>query len=306
MHGVHTPSDQRGFWSAFFVLVITALAALGVATYTTVRTEGHNAANQASMLRAEYAATSGAYMGLILFDDSTFFQTKAMTVNEADVSVSVAELPNGWARLTSSALYSGTRKSIQVDVDPGRDLRQMAVYTTGNVNDVTPLDSMRNVNWWRMKANADSVPTIREDSLRALSTAQGHNKFGLFKVSVDYLTSFYHASGKPNVTWINGDFEVDGNKTAYGIFVVTGSVTLNGGCRVVGVIYLPNSTSTVVHGGGDPTESSIEGGIVSHGDITGKGNHITVQHNLTWMTHFSGFQKYPPNIRSKIVTWKSV
>ncbi len=298
--------NESGFWSALFVLVLTALASLGFSTYTTARIEGSNAANQAQMLRADYAATAGAYMGLKLYQDSTLFSQKTFGVSEASVVIQVVQnTVTGRDVLTSAATYHGTRKKIQIDLDPNRDLSQMAVYTMGNVSRVTPLNGSGAVDWTRLKANADSVPTIRLNDLIALSTLQGHNKFGNWTTPDDWCGSFWNAPGVPNVTYVNGNMTMNGNNHAHGIFVVTGTVTMNGGCRVDGVFYLPNPSSTIMHGGG-AADDIVEGGIVSHGDVSGTGNHIYAKHNLAYMRAFCRYQRWATTAKQKVVTWKSV
>jgi len=298
--------NENGFWSALFVLVLTALAALGFSTYTTVRIEGSNAANQAQMLRADYAATAGAYMGLKLYQDSTLFSQKSFSLSDASVVIQVVQnAVTGRDVLTSAATYNGTRKKIQIELDPNRDLSQMAIYTMGNVNDVIPYNSSHVVDWTRMKANADSVPTIRTADLIALSTLQGHNKFGNWTTPNDWCGSFWNAPGVPNVTYVNGNMTMNGSDHCHGIYVVTGTVTMNGNCHVDGVFYLPNVTSTIIHGSGS-TDDSIDGGIVSHGNITGHGSHVDVQHNPAYMKAFCKYQRWPTTAKQKVVTWKSV
>jgi hypothetical protein len=197
--------DEGGFWSAIFILVLTSLAALGFSTYSTVRIEGANSVSQAQMLRADYAATSGAYMALKMYKDGIRTASQSVTVQDGISAAITIGAAGNYDQVTSSATYSGTQKKIKILLNPNLDLKDMAVLTTGDVSRVAALDSNRVLAPRKLKANADSIPTIREDSLRALSTAQGHNKFGSWTAPDGYLGSFMHASGKPNVTWINGD-----------------------------------------------------------------------------------------------------
>jgi hypothetical protein len=141
--------------------------------------------------------------------------------------------------------------------------------------------------------DADSIPEIDEAALAAMSTAQGHDQTAsTFSPADGYPNgSFYQADGvTPNVTHVMNNFYVGGGRTIYGIFVVEGDVVLNGSSRIEGVIYLPNPTSTIITGGGDPTESTITGGIISHGDISGTGNHISVHHWPEYMKKFGDYQ----------------
>jgi len=67
---------------------------------------------------------------------------------------------------------------------------------------------------------------------------------------------------------------------------VDGNIILHGSSRVEGVLYLRSITGIIIHGGGNPTESSVTGGIVANGDIDGTGNHITVTYNSEYMGTF--------------------
>ena len=152
---------------------------------------------------------------------------------------------------------------------------------------------------------APYVPEIDEDSLSVLSMVQGHDQSDSpFSPDDGYPDgSFYQPDGTtPNVTHVLNDFVVEGGRTVYGIFVVEGDVVLHGSARVQGVIYLPNPTSTIITGGGNPSESSVTGGIVSHGHISGFGNHISVKHWPEYMRVFCGFQ-IGPDPSARVVNW---
>ena len=44
-----------------------------------------------------------------------------------------------------------------------------------------------------------------------------------------------------------------------------------------------------IHGGGNPSGSSVTGGVVSEGDLIGFGNHVNVRHEPSYMKAFSKF-----------------
>ncbi len=64
-----------------------------------------------------------------------------------------------------------------------------------------------------------------------------------------------------------GDLQIVGNRTIYGMFYVQGNILIQGNATIEGVLYLPNETSTLSHGGGGPFPGNIIGGIISTGDI---------------------------------------
>jgi len=173
------------------------------------------------------------------------------------------------------------------------------------VTKVNALDENRVEDPKKLVASADSIPTIKEDSLKAMAVAQGHKKVGDWTATDNYPTaSYYMADGvTPNVTWITGNLTAKGNKNLYGIFIVEGDVSIKGTDRIYGTVYLPNEKSTIINGGGSPSGSSITGSIVSHGNISGTGSHITVQYNPTYMHEFCEFLKFPQTLVPKIIRW---
>lgn len=316
--------EESGFWSAVSILVLTALAALGFSTYTTVRNEGSNAVNQMQSLKADFAATSGAYMGIALYNSTQNFQPQTLSISEANVQISVAPVLGSTTEdlLTSRATYNNQQSTVQIvitkplpPIPPPPQLDTMAIYTTGTITNVTPQDSAGNSKSWLMKQNADSIPTIRINDLIALSNTQGHTKIGNWSAPDYWCGSYWNSPGVPNVTYVQGNMSVSGSRTVYGIFVVTGTVTLNGNCNVIGVVYLPNQTSSIFHGSGSQ-DDSVEGGVISHGNISGTGNHVNVKNKKTYMQAFLEYLQYEQQtqtiypeqtpVKQRIVSWRSV
>ena len=95
----------------------------------------------------------------------------------------------------------------------------------------------------------------------------------------------------PRVTYVQGDLHVNGGRTIYGIFYVEGDIILDGSSQVEGVLYMINPYSTIIHGGGSPSASSVTGGIVANGDVMGTGNHIDVRYNPAYMSNFASFEQ---------------
>jgi hypothetical protein len=140
--------------------------------------------------------------------------------------------------------------------------------------------------------------------LKAMAVAQGHKTIGNSS-GAGIHNSFYMPDGvTPYVYYITGNLTVSGSTAISGIIVVDGDVTINGADRIKGVVYLPNATSTVMHGGGNPNENSIWGGLISHGPITGTGNHVNVRWKKEYMYLFCDrFQTYPDNLQDRLTRW---
>ena len=140
----------------------------------------------------------------------------------------------------------------------------------------------------------------------AMATVQGHVETdSVFIPSHGYPNfNFYFTGTTPNVTWVQGDLQVNGGRTVYGIFVVDGSIRLNGSSRVEGVLYMRNSSNIVLHGGGNPTQSSITGGIVAAGEVNGTGNHITVHYSSEYMGKFEAHEQ--SRTVSRVFSWREL
>ena len=300
-------NDEQGFWSALVILFLVTLALMGAGSSALIRGEGANVANQAEILQADYAANGAAYYGMKRLALGPLDETTPIAIGNVAVTLDTSEITGSSdILLTITATIQETQRIIDIRLRPGGGLVDKAIWTTGHVFNVSGKDSTGATDSDMVVSTADSVPTIREDSLAAMSTAQGHNKtMAEFDPADGYPAgSFYQPDGiTPAVTHITHNFRVRGGRTVYGIFVVEGNVTLNGSARIEGIIYLPNVTSTIITGGGDPDESTITGGIVSHGNITGFGNHISVQHVPEYMQVFCGFQAYDDAIVLPVVSW---
>ena len=305
--------DQRGFWSAFAFIFLITLGLLGLGAYALMRTESSNAANQMQMLQAEYSLNAGAHFGLNALFKGTFNDTTESTtlnIGGATVNLDTAfkDLLGHTLVMTVTSKIGSAERQVQVEFDLGMRMRDKAIITTDVDNGVSARDSLNRNDPNRLVQKADSIPTIREDSLLARATRQGHLISGDSDGST-MSNSFFQADGKtPNIYWITGDLTLEGDnqnlKQAAGIIVVLGNVTLNGSARIKGIVYLPNQMSTLIHGGGNPKENSIEGALISHGAITGTGNHANVMHRPMYMNPFCDeFQKYGDNVEDRLNRW---
>jgi hypothetical protein len=195
--------------------------------------------------------------------------------------------------IISTADFHGTDKTVRVHVGIPPDLADLAVYCTGSLdwNSVTVRDEARVPDSDLAYTNMPFMVPYDFDALESLAESQGYVVNGYFEPDKDYPNgSFYYSGSIPNVTKVMGDFRVRGGRTVHGIYVVYGDVYIEGSARLDGVITLPNPGSIIMHGGGDPKESSVTGGIFANGPIDGTGNHISVTYDQEWMTSFAQFQ----------------
>ncbi|MCH8871511.1 hypothetical protein IH824_01855, partial [candidate division KSB1 bacterium] len=69
-------------------------------------------------------------------------------------------------------------------------------------------------------------------------------------------------------------------------------------------LYLRNNDGIIIHGGGNPTQSSVTGGIVAKGDIDGTGNHITVHYSSEYMGKFEAHEQ--SRTVSRVFSWREL
>jgi len=301
---------EEGFWSAFVILFLLTLTLMGLGAHVLIKSEGPNTANLANTLQADYAANGVAYYGIRRLGLGALDESATLMIGHGSVTLDTTKVVgSNEILLTVLAVAGSTERGIEIRLKQGLRLVDMAIFTTGDVFNVSARDSTFALDPDRCVSNADSVPAIDENTLDSLSTDQGHDQYANpFKPSDGYPDgSFYRPDGvTPNVTHVMNDFKVQGGRTIYGIFIVEGDVTLDGSSRIEGVIYLPNPTSTVIHGGGLPTEATITGGIISHGDISGTGNHISVQHGPEYMRAFCHYQTGLDLVDFPVVKWEYI
>ena len=297
--------NQHGGLSIIYAMVVMILLfVLASALLTSFGSVLKGSTNRLAKSKTFYAAESGLELAIKdLLNDGTGELT-----NLSIAGTTVNATPTGDSLLTIVASLNGISTGIEAyfDIDT-TILDDVAIYSTGEVDNVNPLDSLRNVDPDLMVENADSIPTIQYADLINLANAQGQvQTSSTFKPSNGYPNgNFYYSPGVPNVTHVQGNMQVNGGRTIYGIFVVEGNsviegVVMNGSARLEGVLYLPNSSSRF-NGGGSPAESSVTGGIIVNGDIDGNGSHVTVQHEPEYMRIFSLFERSKG--RFKLFKW---
>jgi hypothetical protein len=297
---------EQGFWSAVFLIFLVTLGLMGMGAYTLMRTESVNLANESKSMQAESALTAGCYYALNSLIKGVFnatVESTPLSIGGASVTCDTAQT-GSLIRLSVNSTYQGAQRRAFIEFQLGLKLRDKAIVTTDVDNGVSARDSLNRNDPNRLVQHADSIPGIKEDSLLAWAVRQGHF-INRDAGDADVGNSFFRADGKtPNIYWITGDYTVSGKKDQAGIFVVLGDVTINGSDRIKGIVYLPDPTSTIIHGGGKPSGNSIQGALISHGSITGTGSHANVMHRPLYMNVFcDNFQKYSDKIEDLMTLW---
>lgn len=299
--------SQAGFWSVFTIIILLTLVLLGMGASVMMRSSSTSVMHQKYSVQADYSANAGAYYGIKRLQTGAIDESATIQIGSGSVSLDTS-LYSGSTniRLLVQADVAQASRIIEVELASPGQLKDKAIYTTGNVFNVAGKDSLGSHNSDLVVTNADSIPSIREDSLSVMSAAQGYDTTAVsFSAPTNYpATSFYQLDGvTPNIVHVKGDLVVSGGIDLYGIWIVEGDVTLHGSARIYGVVYLPNATSTIITGGGNPSQSTIQGGIISHGNISGTGNHISVQHQPEYMKVFCGFLTHPDELFFDVINW---
>jgi hypothetical protein len=261
------------------------------------------------MIQTNCALDAATFYALNALKRDVFTSTveaTPLTVGESTVALDTSKISGGDIALMMTATTEKAVRKLRIVLDPGFNIQKTAIVTTGNITNVTTLNAARQIDTERGASKVDSLPTIKLDSLKAMAVAQGHKKTGNWAATNNYpSTSFYRPDGiTPNVTWVTGNLTMI-NELIYGIFIVEGSCTMNGTGQIIGVLYLPNVMSTVINKATTGSNSSVKGGIVSRGDVSGKSgvSGITIEQNPTYMTEFSKFLKFGVVMQNKLISW---
>ena len=292
-HAQHrTLPDERGQAAIVALGLVIVVAALGLAALLSVSLSNRSAVRNVGAAQSFYLAEAAMEYGVrYLMDhpDSLSFRTSGdLGRGRFVVRSDASSLP--W-RLVAEGSVGEARRVITLQF--GRTQMVLpqyakAIYSLDEVVGVSGRDEDGNTVDSLIVANASSLPpSIDGLQLAAEAAGQGHVYTGDFQPSSGYPNaSFYYSQGVPNVTHVHGDLRVSGGRTVYGIFVVDGDVRLDGSARVEGVLFLPDSTSTMIHGGGNPLESSVTGSVISTGPVTGVGGHVNVRLNTEYLASF--------------------
>ncbi|MDZ7365463.1 MAG: hypothetical protein ONB43_06270 [candidate division KSB1 bacterium] len=267
---------------------------------------------QFSAYKVKNAATSGAYMALNKLYLNKTWRTGysnlviagdtlnvTVTDNSADPSLGLYRV-----KVTASGRNGAANTQTQVVVFD-RGAHEFAVWAKDTVINITTRDSLGMVNPALRMQKAPFMPKIDRQSLIDQADAQDHVRSGSkFKPEDGYPNgSFYYSGTTPNVTHVLGNLEVKSDRTIYGIFVVEGHVELAGDSRINGILYLPNTSSTIRHGGNDSDESVVKGAVLTWGSMNGSGGSIVVRHFPQFIQKFV-VNYAPENPPIRVLSWK--
>ncbi|MCZ6820264.1 MAG: hypothetical protein O7G31_12360, partial [Calditrichaeota bacterium] len=267
------------------------MAVIGTASYTMMATENRVSVINYEAVQARYLTEAGIeYAIKVVASGGTLSASETVSIANGSVGLS-ATLSAGSALIGAVGHVNSSQKRTQVNILYRPPISDSAIYATGDITNVDALDEGGNPDPDLIIDNAPTLPPIETQAMIDTATAQGHVEPGPFIPSHGYPNfNFYYSGTIPNITYVQGDMEVQGGRTIYGIFVVEGNVRLNGASRVEGVLYMVTPNTVVLYGGGSPTESSVTGGIIANGDVDGSGNHITVHYKSEYMESFGVFE----------------
>lgn len=290
--------NEEGFWSIVFLLLLTTLASLGMATYHAVKQSSSNAVNQTLAVQADYTATSGIYYGVERAMAGIVDSTEVVTIEGATVTIENTQLAADSIEVISTSNMNGAERSIRVLITVPSDFTKNAVTTEGTIGrGVHALDSTGTEDPSLLVSNTP-IPTFDDDSLKTLATGQGRYYNGLtvnstFPVGA---TSFWLDSLAqiPYYTYVNGTMTVKTGCDIYGIFVVdNGNVELNNKVNVYGVIYVVDDENMVMRGKDTASNATVTGGVVSRGNVVAASKRANdrqfVRHKPSYLKFFAGF-----------------
>jgi hypothetical protein len=262
---------------------------------------------------AKNAATSGAYMALNRLFQSNTWRTGYSNLVIAGDSVSVivddqttdSTLAAKRIRVRAIGHNKDTSQMSQALLFDG-NFYQYAIWAKDTVTNVIAKDASNIADSSYLMFNAPFMPNIDHAQLLSTATSQSQVQSASPWIPNDTYpnSSFYYLGSTPNVTHVQGDMLVMQDRIVYGIFVVEGDVTIQGNGLVRGILYLPNTTSTLTGSGGDPSEDAkVRGGVVIWGDIDGQNRPVAVRFESTYINAFqSNFAKNNGPLR--VLTWQ--
>jgi len=296
--------EKGGISIAFVFFIILTFSTLGMVSLSLMVVDSRMSSAYLQGVQAQYIAEAGVEYGIkLILNGQTGDYQETVSIGEGSFAISIEQ--DSVLTLISTGDIDRAEKSVEVKINYQPPIGDFGIFSTDDIDNVTALDEAGDPDSSLMLANAPFFPDMDDSTLIALATVQGHVETdSLFTPSHGYPNfNFYFGGTTPNVTWVQGDLEVLGGRTVYGIFVVDGDIILHGSSQVEGVLYLRND-GIIIHGGGNPTQSSITGGIVANGDVDGTGNHITVNYDSEYMGRF-GEHEIRETV-SQVFSWREL
>jgi len=276
--------------------------------------------NQYTSSTAKNASDSGAYMALnrLYLTPSWRAGYNNLVLNDDTLSVTVQDnsvdttLGAYQVKIRSTAGNAGSSDVSEVVVFD-REFHEFAVWAKDTVISITAKDSTGGaVNPDLIFQNAPFMPKIEYVNLVNEATAQGNLETdAVFQPDDKYpdsdnngIEDFYAPDGTtPNVTHVTGNLRVRTGRTVYGIFIVEGNAELERGANVEGILYFPNTSSSLGYHASSGPESLVKGGVVTWGEVDGTGGDFVVQHFPAYLRKFvNGYA--PNNPPMRVLTWR--
>jgi len=255
---------------------------------------------------SRYIVISGANIALSNLSADPLWRTGIpnTSFNGGSFSVTVTDVGTE-VELSTVGTYLDVTRNIEIITIFRAPLEDLALYATGDVTRVDVLDEFGTPDSTLMAENQGELPEVYDQNLIDMATSQGQVQADTVFYPIDGYPnpSFYYSYPTANVTHVLGDLWVQGGRTIYGIFLVEGSITMEGSSAVEGVLYTKNPGSNVSYGGGDPSSSSVTGGILAYGDVIGSGNHINITYNPAYMNSFVTFGNVTSEAGLQVKSW---
>ena len=262
---------------------------------------------------AKNASASGAYMALNqLYLNPNWragFTNLALGGNVFSVSVQDQNQDAGLGPYKLRILANGGNADAanQSDVTVfTRRFQEFAVWAKDSVRSVTSQDSNSVINSALTMEKAPFMPKVDKTTLINVAESNGRKYTDPTFAPSDGFPNgnFYKSGTTPNVIYVTGNLKVAKDRTIYGIYVVEGNVLLKQNAKVNGILYLPNSSSSVLDFGvDDKGDSDLKGGIVTWGAVNGNSFQITVKHFPEyWRAFANNYAANNPPLR--VLSWK--
>ncbi|MEJ2628689.1 MAG: hypothetical protein P8078_09055, partial [bacterium] len=245
--------NEKGFISGFVVFFVVTLTLMGVGGAILMNGEGGGVASTNELMQTNYAVESAMWLTLEANYNNTLdelvdkvpFSIGGVTISAIDTTTANV------IRIIASNTNCTREIDASVDYVPG----VVGIYSTDAVDfdDIQMRDEDGDEDKHLIKQNQSELPDVDTDNLEAIASGQTDADGNSLYIEGDFTPpydgwpngSFYNDDGPPNIIYIDGNLTVDDNDEVFGIYVVTGSVDIGYRAQVNGIIYTPNSGSTV-------------------------------------------------------------
>ncbi|OVE78628.1 hypothetical protein BVY01_04895 [bacterium I07] len=296
---------EEGLYSVIMLLLMAVMSIMSASTLVLIRAEASSISFQGIAFQGDYAANGAAYFGIQCIQEGSLNENQPINIGNASISLDSSR-QDYEIFLDIDANVGGLDRGIHITLRADVDYEK-AICSTGDVDNISAKDPYGNWDPGLIEENMPELPYVDIALLIAMSSNQGHDQADATFTPADGYPNddFYTIDGiTPNVTHVLNNLKVSGGISIYGIFIVDGTITIDGGARIDGVILSQNGFLTIIKGGGDPSESSVTGGILSYGDIKATGNHVNVQLWPEYLNCLAGCHIDSDSVPLCVVAWE--